>query len=73
MMQNQLRHLGRAKRIRVRMPLSGTRSAWDCRPFGMGRIIAPIARGVIEIADGVHLDLATGALHSEAQAERRSA
>ena len=69
----QTKHLGAAKRIRVRLPFSRTRSAWDCRPFGFGRIVAPVASGVIEIASGVHLDLATGELRCEVSSHRRSA
>ncbi len=69
----QTKHFGTAKRIRVRMPLSATRYAWDCRPFGFGRIVAPVASGVIEITPGVHLNLATGELRSEASSQRRSA
>jgi hypothetical protein len=72
-MENHTRHLGTAKRIRVRMPLSATRYAWDCRPFGFGRIVAPVASGVIEIASGVQLDLANGELRSEACSQRRYA
>jgi hypothetical protein len=72
-MERPLKSIGTAKRIRVRMPVSGVRYAWDCRPFGFGRIIAPVAPGVIEIAPGVHLTLATGELRSEAGSERRSA
>ncbi|HXQ20457.1 MAG TPA: hypothetical protein VN812_02200 [Candidatus Acidoferrales bacterium] len=69
----QTKHLGTAKRIRVRMPLCATRYAWDCRPFGFGRVVAPVASGVIDIAPGVQLDLATGELRSEVCLQRRSA
>jgi hypothetical protein len=73
-MRDRLMTIGTAKRIRVRIPFVGSRSAWDCRPFGFGRIIAPVVDGVIEIAPDVHLDLATGTLQSrESGAERRSA
>ena len=72
-MEKALKYLGTAKRIRVRMPLAGSRSAWDCRPFGFGRMIAPVARGTIEIAPGVHLDLASGTLRVESTTHRRSA
>jgi hypothetical protein len=73
-MRDHLTTIGTAKRIRVRIPFVGSRSAWDCRPFGLGRIIAPVADGVIEITPGVHLDLATGTLlSSEYGSERRSA
>jgi len=72
-MEKAHKYLGTAKRIRVRMPVVGSRSAWDCRPFGFGRIIAPVARGTIEIAPGVYLDLDSGALSVETSAVRRSA
>jgi len=72
-MQRRSKGLGNAKRIRVRLPLGCSRSAWDCRPFGFGRIIAPVATGEIEIASGVHLDLNTGTIRSETSAQRRSA
>jgi len=72
-MKDYLRTIGTARRIRVRMPISGYRSAWDCRPFGFGRIVAPVIDGVIDIAPGVHLNLATGRLRSESESERRSA
>ena len=72
-MERRMKSLGTAKRIHVRMPISGFRYAWDCRPFGFGRIIAPVADGVIEIAQDVHLDLATGTLRGESSSERRSA
>ena len=72
-MEKAQKSLGTAKRIRIRLPLAGTRSAWDCRPFGFGRIIAPVARGTIDIAPGVQLDLATGTLHAEESTHRRSA
>ncbi len=67
------RYLGNARRIRVRLPLGSTRSAWDCRPFGFGRVIAPVADGEIEVASGVHLNLSSGAVRSETAAEQRSA
>jgi hypothetical protein len=73
-MRDRLTTIGTAKRIRVRMPIVGSRSAWDCRPFGLGRIIAPVTDGVIEIAPDVHLDLASGTVFSrESGSERRSA
>jgi hypothetical protein len=67
------RCMGNAKRIRVRTPFGSSRAAWDCRPFGLGRIVAPVADGEIEIACGVYLNLHTGALRTEPTAERRSA
>lgn len=66
-------YVGIAKRVRVRMPFSTIRSAWDCRPFGFGRIVAPMASGVIEIAPGVDLNLQTGELVAVGGSQRRSA
>jgi hypothetical protein len=67
------KNLGRAKRIRVRLPFGSSRSAWDCRPFGFGRIVAPVIDGEIEVAGGVYLNLSTGALRADQAIERRSA
>jgi len=72
-MQRRSKCLGNARRIRVRMPLGYSRLAWDCRPFGFGRIVAPVADGEIEVAAGVYLDLSTGALRSDTAAQRHSA
>ena len=72
-MHNRHKCLGTAKRIRVHLPLGSSRSAWDCRPFGFGRVVAPVADGEIDIAPGVHLNLASGALRTEVNTERRSA
>ncbi|MBI3782495.1 MAG: hypothetical protein HY270_03740 [Deltaproteobacteria bacterium] len=66
------RQLGFAKRIRVRVGL-GTRAAWDCRPFGFGRIVAPRMEAFVQIADGVHLHLASGEIMADASSSRRSA
>lgn len=52
--------IGCAKRIQVEMPLGAQRSAWDCRPFGFGRIVAPVAPLQIELEPGTCLDLSTG-------------
>jgi len=72
-MHNQIKTLGRARRIRVRTAFGGYCQAWDCRPFGFGRIVAPVATGSIEIAPHVELDLATGALRAETSLERHLA
>jgi hypothetical protein len=72
-MCSQVKTLGRARRIRVRTAFSGHCQAWDCRPFGFGRIVAPVASGAIEIAPHVELDLATGELRAETSLERRLA
>jgi hypothetical protein len=65
--------VGTAERVRVRMPLGATRSAWDCRRFGFGRVVAPIAPGSIEVAPGVDLDLASGELWAVNGRQRDSA
>ena len=72
-MESQLKILGRAKRVRVRLPFSAIRQAWDCRPFGFGRIIAPMTTGSIEIAPRVELDLATGEIRAEVTSQKRLA
>jgi hypothetical protein len=72
-MQKPKSLVGTARRVRVHMPFKATRSAWDCRPFGFGRIVAPIASGSIEIAPGVDLDLATGELWAVSGRQRNSA
>ena len=65
--------LGRARRIRARMPFGATRAAWDCRRFGLGRVVAPVIPAIIELADGVLLNLATGEIRAESCSARRSA
>ena len=72
-MEMKCTYVGVAKRIRVRLPFSAMRSAWDCRPFGFGRIVAPMVSGVIEIAPGVDLNLHTGELVAAGGSQRRSA
>jgi len=72
-MESRKRILGHATRIRVRMPFLATRYAWDCRPFGFGRVVAPRTQGAIDLAPGVELNLANGELRCEAHAVRRSA
>src|SRR5438445_11397740 len=72
-MEMKCTHVGTAKRIRVRLRFSAIRSAWDCRPFGFGRIVAPVASGVIELGPGVDLNLRTGELMAVGGSERRSA
>jgi hypothetical protein len=72
-MHNQTKVLGVARRVRVRTLLGGYCQAWDCRPFGFGRIVAPLATGTIEIAPRVDLDLANGEIRAEASLERRLA
>jgi len=72
-MTKLLKTLGQAKRIRVRTRFGESCAAWDCRPFGFGRIVAPTASGMIEIAPEVHLNLATGELRADTRSQRRSA
>jgi hypothetical protein len=66
------KQLGFAKRIRARVGL-GTRAAWDCRPFGLGRVVAPRMEAFVQLAEGVHLHLASGELLADACSSRRSA
>lgn len=56
----KMRTIGCAKRVRVKMPLGTTRLAWDCRPFGFGRIITPVVPIDIELNPGMHLNAHTG-------------
>jgi hypothetical protein len=59
-----MKTLGCAKRITVEMPLGARRGAWDCRPFGFGRIITPVLPIRIELDNGTHLDLRSGELRA---------
>lgn len=52
--------IGCAQRIRVETPLGERRTAWDCRPFGFGRIVTPVLPVQIELQPGTHLDLRSG-------------
>lgn len=60
----EAKQIGNAKRIRVELPLGAKRTAWDCRPFGFGRIVTPRAPVTIELGSGIMLDAATGAVTS---------
>jgi hypothetical protein len=62
------RRVGFARRIRVQMPFGAREKAWDLRPFGLGRVIAPELPARVEIAQGTFLDLASG----EIRAARRT-
>ncbi|HVM96240.1 MAG TPA: hypothetical protein VMT89_07615 [Candidatus Acidoferrales bacterium] len=66
------KQLGFAKRIRARVGF-GSRTAWDCRAFGFGRIVAPRMEAFVEIAEGVHLHLASGEILADVGSNRRSA
>ena len=65
--------IGRAKRVRVELPLGARRLAWDCRPFGLGRVIAPKLPIDIEVAPGLHLDLNSGDLRGARSTKRLAA
>lgn len=61
------RRVGFAKRVRVQMPFGAREQAWDLRPFGLGRVIAPALPTSIEIAQGTFLDLSSGEVRSSAR------
>jgi hypothetical protein len=56
----KVRTIGCAKRVRVKMPLGQTRLAWDCRPFGLGRIVTRVLPIEIELNPGMHLNAPSG-------------
>lgn len=58
------KRIGFAKRIRVQMPFGARENAWDLRPFGLGRVIAPELPTHVEIAHGKFLDLSSGELRA---------
>jgi hypothetical protein len=64
--------IGYAKRVRVRLPFGATRQAWDCRPFGGGRIVAPTLATAVEISRAMWLDLRSGEVRA-AQTTARAA
>lgn len=67
-MEDHSRRVGYAKRIRVQMPLGVRHEAWDCRPFGYGRVIAPEIPTCVEIAQGTFLDLSSGEVRASGRA-----
>lgn len=69
-MNETSKRIGFAKRIRVQMPFGAREKAWDLRPFGLGRVIAPELPTCVEIAQGTFLDLSSGELRA---ARRRAA
>ena len=69
-MREHSRRIGFAKRIRVQTALGARHEAWDCRPFGLGRVIAPAIPTRVEIAQGTYLDLSSGEVRA---AERAAA
>ena len=66
-MAEHARRIGYAKRIRVQMPLGMRHEAWDLRPFGLGRVIAPELPTRVEIKQGTWLDLASGEVRAAAR------
>lgn len=63
----KMKTIGSAKRISVDLGMGARQRAWDCRPFGFGRVVAPILPVQIELERGTHLDLHTGELRAERQ------
>jgi hypothetical protein len=61
----KMRTIGSAKRINVELGMGAKYRAWDCRPFGFGRVVTPILPVQIELEPGTHLDLHTGELLAE--------
>ena len=61
----KMKTIGAAKLISVDLGMGARQRAWDCRPFGFGRVIAPILPVQIELEPGTHLDLHTGELRAE--------
>jgi hypothetical protein len=66
-MEARSRRIGYAKRIRVQLPLGVRHDAWDCRPFGLGRVVAPTLPTRVEIAQGTYLDLSSGEVRAAAR------
>jgi hypothetical protein len=62
MARMETRRMGRARRVVVHLPFGARRRAWDCRPFGFGRVIAPKTDGEVAIAPDTVLDLSCGEL-----------
>lgn len=60
------RMLGCAKRIYVETNMGEREEAWDCRPFGLGRIVSPAIPVDIELQPGTHLNLHSGELRRSA-------
>ena len=58
----RMKTIGKAKRVRVETPLGERCSAWDCRAFGFGRLVAPRLPIRVELQPGTHLDLRSGEL-----------
>ena len=60
--------IGSAKRVRVKLPLGQTCLAWDCRPFGLGRIVTRDVPVDIELDPGMHLNAHTGRVWTDSLA-----
>ena len=54
------RMIGCARRVRVKLPLGKRLSAWDCRPFGFGRIVTRLLPMQIKLDRQTRLDIRTG-------------
>jgi len=61
----KMKTIGSAKRISVELGMGARQGAWDCRPFGFGRVVTPRMPVEIELEPGTHLDLHTGELRAE--------
>ena len=72
-MTTGLRKLGFAKRILVQTRFGAQHGAWDCRPFGLGRIVAPILATQIELVPGTELDLTTGEISTRETTDKMAA
>ena len=69
-MEGRSRRIGFARRVRVRLPFGASRQAWDCRPFGGGRIVAPAVPTEIEIASSTWHNLRSGEVRCARSAAR---
>lgn len=58
----QAKSMGRARRVVVMLPFGARRRAWDCRPFGFGRVIAPQVDMKLQLDPDTVLDLSDGEL-----------
>ena len=63
-MMKKMKRIGSAKRVSVELGMGMRHRAWDCRPFGFGRVVTPILPVEIELEPGTHLDLRTGELRA---------
>lgn len=70
MMTTRGKRIGYAKRVRARSPFGTRLWAWDCRPFGLGRVAAPALATRVEIARDTTLDLVSGEVRLATAAAR---